>query len=931
MIQPIPTETHIYYVIDDSGSMAGWSELIRGQLNVIQTPENYSQFYIGFSNKAIFSENLSSIPIQHCSTEIGYGIECLLTEICKRPFPKKLITVFISDGCDNNSQTINSRINGFGKLSRSMGPDIPCVLFTVAVGNYFPTTMVTDALRPNYHSASEYLPLIFPLKNYSDVPIIFEKLNNYIFNKDHFKNDIDVTVNSGLTELTEAVDDVYNYYTIKATAKGVNSETSITLLTEAKEKFELIKGYARKIESEKEKNLKNVSDQAKPLASRLLSKIKIDRKDIQTKLTEMLEQTNILLETVKRGKLLSGLSDIDKQNVLGYGNVVGKHLTKSLKYNSADFNHTLTTLVSYLSGYNEDDNDNKSDELVTDSIITQKESILDAKSVLSDIRCLDNFVQIVETFPFIGRLINIKKCAGTQINPYLLEIDSVPTVFTVLNSIDFFTRYKGEYVSNNLIERANCIIPIVKNKNSFFNKQIGWHLATYSLCRNIELVFPTAFLGMQAALVVWCLSNRNTEYIGDILDETYQSYMCTYTESFKLNKYINKLKTDEFRQCLITYSKDLDTTCEHLTKFVFGMYINIKQGYKYTSLQLKNYMIALLVETVGRQLSGTETYLDFIDYKSEQSTSEILNDTLLKSDALSKLTLPDARDTFETDVKNGNFNVKDYTLISEVPDKLNYFQFSQKSIKSIFTRLNELCDNETIDLDLDPIMITSIIKKAKLGSFERNNSSDVENIGSIETELIRIHRNKVLSECNEFISKVYTDNNTIIHDTEAFRMPPEYIQRFLRETGKDINLDFGVNNITWLPTNVCSCKKCPWFMKRLSPVKYHIESNLPVITDIVQNHLLVTQQICGYTKTIALNKTLTPEQIEMKILSGCNLNYTDENKKSAVVERNRVIIKKHDETELINNISDIKNWYTDYQNKLDYTEFKKTMDLAYSI
>jgi hypothetical protein len=585
---------------------------------------------------------------------------------------------------DDYPTTINQRLKALGGFKENT----TSVLFTVAVKDKFPTSMVVDALRPMYHNASDSLPLVFPITSLDNTPQAFEHLATYLFQRDHFKEPLYFDEHASLTELMGGIDDVYNYYMIKC-AQETDADKSLEYLNRAREALMEMSTLAAKLEK-KELSL-IAAGVLKPLTSCHLT-----RKRCRTLVTEALTRINKYIDSTVKGRLLAKLSDADKQKLLSYGNFAGKHLTKSLRYHSADLGATVRSLADCLREYDEDQA--AWDELVSDGVLTQREALSDAQGCVDALaESAQSLVDVLEALPVVGRLLHIKTCSGTQMNPFLVEVVGLPAILQMSNTADFFTLYQGAYESRG--ESANCLMPVTRNPSpkGLLRRACGAHLATYLLCRNAELRFPTALLALQAAVVTHCLEHRSARLDG-VLDETYESFRCVYDPARNrgLRAYLDLVAGPDFRLALVTRSDALpaECACEHLTKFVLAVYVLVREGRGFSEDELLARMRAAIVETVGRSASASgRRLLDSFAAVPLHGAGALL-ERVPRAEALAAYTEAGAVREFQGRVEAAVRADRPECGLARVdgPEDIReaHFQFSRPALSRVFASLSQL-------------------------------------------------------------------------------------------------------------------------------------------------------------------------------------------------------------------------------------------------
>lgn len=78
---------------------------------------------------------------------------------------------------------------------------------------------------------------------------------------------------------------------------------------------------------------------------------------------------------------------------------------------------------------------------------------------------------------------------------------------------------------------------------------------------------------------------------------------------------VEAVASEDFRKTLVTGSENLPTNlhCEHLTKFIFALYMNAKEGVRFTADALFERLKAFVVEMAGRGAARGAVLTDFCE------------------------------------------------------------------------------------------------------------------------------------------------------------------------------------------------------------------------------------------------------------------------------------------------------------------------------
>jgi len=373
-------------------------------------------------------------------------------------------------------------------------------------------------------------------------------------------------------------------------------EASLAIVEEGIAKIELIKGLAERLRDT------TLDADFLPLASNLLRLGVFNVTKCLGKVKNILAQLGLMRSRISnRGVMLASCTDAEKQKVLSYGHVVGRHLKAAHAYHGANYAGSKQTLRSFLEQYES----NPYDEALEDkiSLCSQAAFFADAKASLKQMMPqIPTLVHLIKFMPVVCRTLTLKLPLpdGLQMNPWLGCVSGMPTILTHMTTYDFFERF------NNRLERrgevVNGIMLVSRDPSgSFLGKGIGRHLASYLLTRNSDLYFPdadlatwgmvAAFLLRQPVLKEWML--QEVQLLTDMSKSVYGS-------PGAWSSYIEEVVSGEFRRALLTSSALLPKHCQcpHLNKFVLACLV---AGSRLTPLQLEERRDAAIVEFFARR------------------------------------------------------------------------------------------------------------------------------------------------------------------------------------------------------------------------------------------------------------------------------------------------------------------------------------------
>ncbi|KAJ2992818.1 hypothetical protein HDV02_002839 [Globomyces sp. JEL0801] len=834
---------------------------------------NLNYHFISFHHDASYSDDLDKLSLTFGSTNIEGAFSLLKTKVLNLK-PDIAIIVFISDGCDDKPKTIEARLNELGGIK-----DIcKSVLFSIAIGSKFPTSMVVDSLRLYFHSASDTLPVVFPIKSLSGCSNAFEGLFHYIKNQNFFEN---LEFYKATTELDidERINAIYNNYIVKCIQKK-NGKMYKSLLKEALVELENLIHNVQALQPVTD--LVKITHLPKCLPSLLMKYNQTINNRLEEKLKETIISVNRLLKT---NEYLFDLSDIDKQDLLSFGSNFGRNVTKTVVYQTPQFKSTIETLQKCLQLYSSAEEAQDMD--ISDSKTNQAEIYMDAKSAILGIGTIRSMERLIEVFPIIGRPIQIQKFDKWELNPYLIEVKAIDVSLRYINSVDL-------YCLNNYKGVGNCLMPITKNnsRNNVLCNPCGSHLTTYFVSKVPPLKFDNCLHALLASSITYILQSDG-EY-DEVMDDIFQTYQSVYCGVPTFEGYLELLKTSEFRAALVTVSGSTGTVqkCPHLTKFVLGLFVLIKQGHQFSTETMQEMQDALLVEMAGRGAGILNKIENYCKLETDETIDEIFARISIE-ETLDMLNLSDAQ-ACAKDIISGIFEqdsnrrrrksqlfIKPIRFSFDLNVELRYHQFNVNSVGKIFTKLNVLCGNPYLDFQIkDSDRFYTIINHGlQNSSYDRNiiniqiQPLDMSNV--LESLTANYHR-EIEKKFMDYVTKSYVDHSTMIHYiTRPF--PAEYCKMFNEAYRIDLIEYFGISPETLLPTNACASPNCSHFLKRLSPTRYNQEG-LPTLSTELQSHLQNANTIPAHHRIVHDlndNGNETVENLKMEMKSGDHLKCSD--------------------------------------------------------
>ncbi|EGR31807.1 zinc-binding dehydrogenase family protein, putative [Ichthyophthirius multifiliis] len=179
-VKSIPKKLHTIGIIDASGSMSSWWGSIADFWNSDVIPKENLRT-ITFDTKPHYLESniLSKKISQHGGggTNIPEAFKMLEQKVQNIPIDEDITVIFISDGEDNNMDTIEKR---FQKLNGNQSHKLNFICLGIQSG--FPT-FLSVRLRQIYHKGDDSIPALFLIEYMSEKALFnkFEGMRNYFY------------------------------------------------------------------------------------------------------------------------------------------------------------------------------------------------------------------------------------------------------------------------------------------------------------------------------------------------------------------------------------------------------------------------------------------------------------------------------------------------------------------------------------------------------------------------------------------------------------------------------------------------------------------------------------------------------------------------------------------------------------------------------
>ena len=806
------------FILDNSGSMYDYSKDYGGQHTPNLTPlipslaesldsmaktlnmnRISTEFHV-FSDNAVSGTDVKALLASQkpgC-TNISSGFEAMLKAHPKHDNPKHTIIVFISDGADAPQ-------GQWKRQGLSMLPGTSTLL-TVAVGQGFPTTTVLNDLYTKYHTSGDMsLPLVLPIDPHTDnTHEVMAWIQSQL-------TDIILKIASGVPIKQPTVADLEcmdNQGIFKQCQRWYN-ECSLRVLLSSPlpEKIALVTDFKGRLDAADKLMRRGVTTTKPLLTSHLRKQTTVHN------LTHIREKINVILAQLNKGKLFEHLTDAEKSEFLAFGNKTGRLLSKAVQYHGANVETSIKSLLKMI-----EDGPSEADNFIVENIhlCTFAEILQDAKANMDVFANISAMPDILRAFAVIGRAVKLRPIPdGAQMNPWLITVESLPTIVKYLTTYDLYCTASGELdvrgeTTNNLLILGG-MHGIITHVQTFTIS--GW-LCYHKDARTAMIAAMLVHLLGSDSLPEWKLLELGL--LRSILD------LHTPDNSQWWHEYCAMLQTSP-RKCLVTESAELPASirCQGLNKFILAVWRAI-DGRRYDFAALRDIMLAFVVEFLGRCKVDMKDHV-MVDCLPPSCSIDDLWEQVLPELKTRHISMPCIIGMLESTIVSMLKKTERVEAKVSIPCNglltLQHFHLTIPAIDCIFTNLAKMCKIEawgaiTNDELLRALLIVSKSSSSMARSCEEHIATPIAEIKLLIAASLAegAERRVKLSLCLAAKERVSTYLNSR-HAGLPKTMPTNFMQQYLKETGHDIAKDYVVNPLTGLSAVACCFPACPLFLE----------------------------------------------------------------------------------------------------------------------
>lgn len=568
----------IIFIIDASGSMSFiWPTLVENLNKLfVQYPKHR---IICFSDKAvIYNEkqlptNISVVGGGSTNTESGFVLAKQVITKERNRKETHFTVIFISDGIDNNRDTINDRLQQTIKNFDTKNIEFICV----GISSSFPTNM-SLILRNSLHTGRDTIPSIFKIDYTNDVSKVIDSLQEYV----NISNPSLIKINSCLNPwdarkennmiypgsfiMTDIKCESSNIMTTNIFIKIISQWIRVLHHTSnVKEKASIAYNLANSMWNAMLKDDENIQHKRLTVNQRLNKQLRKENYEITTLLSE--------LNRLSKGELLDNLNDDEKAQRLAIGSNTGKYHNRAVEWKGLD----KDTFIKYKKEFIELVKKIKDIELPDDerSIISldSLKDIIKQEDIIEAIEACPSQYHWVECCPLIGMATHIRFTDGLGINPWLYRVDNVMKVHTYLDTVSMIGSENRELKLQN--EVSNSVVPVypeefvdVKEIQDLIRSPLYQLLCTYAIMGNVDILDTEAHIaGLAGLYYYWRGQDPSTLRI-DNLKRILYNVNVLYAN--KYNKYIDLMEKEPWK-AMVTESPNIEVKCPSLSKAVLFM------------------------------------------------------------------------------------------------------------------------------------------------------------------------------------------------------------------------------------------------------------------------------------------------------------------------------------------------------------------------
>eukprot|EP01016_Furgasonia_blochmanni_P035105 TRINITY_DN3857_c0_g1_i11.p1 TRINITY_DN3857_c0_g1~~TRINITY_DN3857_c0_g1_i11.p1 ORF type:complete len:223 (+),score=58.67 TRINITY_DN3857_c0_g1_i11:23-670(+) len=178
---------------------------------------------------------------------------------------------------------------------------------------------------------------------------------------------------------------------------------------------------------------------------------------------------------------------------------------------------------------------------------TQKEVVLEESFDKALLLCKNQY-EVVQYMPLIGHALFIKRCDGSQINPWMIQVESIAKHHKVVDSISLIEQGNTLRLKtgNDDEEVVNAVLPLFDDKGDadlapFITSKLYHALMTFNVMQNIDTLFENAYLALMAAAQYHLVCQPASAWRDHMIELIGKTFNLTYANSKSSINYLHAL------------------------------------------------------------------------------------------------------------------------------------------------------------------------------------------------------------------------------------------------------------------------------------------------------------------------------------------------------------------------------------------------------
>lgn len=488
----------------------------------------------------------------------------------------------------------------------------------------------------------------------------------------------------------------------------------------------------------------------------------------------------MMFKSVADGNYLSNMTDQALADRLAVGTHTGKYTERSAKMRGIvdenEFNMIKREFIDAFDKHIDYLDDTKADEVMdTDTVALQNTYDIILEEGLEEcIRdCPNQYVLLDSVLPCIGMAFYVERNDAASINPYAIKVVSQPMLNRTIGTIALLEYQRNTEagnightygkksteidpqghakipIGNGSNDMINAIIPMFKSVDDtlkpFVRTRLYSLMSTWGVMRNADSIVHEAVLAGLAQVLCYCVTPPESSQKHELLGMIIPTLDMLYKGRPMFDKYLSKLCSNEYYQCMVTSAESLDVKCEAMSKpLLFLWYAKA-----FLPLDLKKKVLkSVYIETIGR-LTDNLTLDDLFIIKK---CPEKLQDKL------------DKPMTIETLMKESDLMA---------PEKYYTIAEYKSAISNAFREWNEDFQKEYFEVEygldmskLDKLYNRSIgdVNLNRLRQFSKHYlGSNIEDELNLNTIVLFANKSSFDRHCNDDLTQKQLPSNTEAH------------------------------------------------------------------------------------------------------------------------------------------------------------------------